>query len=270
MSNIFRSHTNYPAFAHDNLVDSVIGIINSQGGGKTGADGPTGPPGNTGATGPMGDAGATGATGSRGPTGAALTGPQGHTGPPGDLTGPTGPVGATGPTGGAFQEFTYFHSQVFTVANFTKTFPSANDILQPDVPGTFNMFNVAASSVGSTITSSGSDLQFINTATAGVYEFRLQFTLSNNNTGPSGPDTSFALAGPTGVPYTNGSTGFIEVISQLEPFTTVDEPQVTYSVSLAGMVTLPPSTATSIFITTGGSPVDFDCGTFNLWVKRVA
>ena len=258
--------------------------------GPTGASGQASGTGATGPTGAMGEPGAAGSQGQTGPTGAmgdaantGATGSQGRTGPTGAMgdaanTGATGPQGRTGPTGtqgptgsggAGFPEFTYFHSDIFTSTNFTKTFPSG-PILQPDAPGTFPMFNVAAASAGSTITSSGIDLQFINTVAAGTYEFNLSFTLSNDNTGPSGPDCTIALADVAGTPYTNGGTGFIEVISQFEALTTVDEIQFAYTQTLSGMVTLPAASVTSIFLAGPGAGGVFEFGTFNMWVKRVA
>ncbi len=166
-------------------------------------------------------------------------------------------------------EFTYFHSEVFTGDNFTIVQPAIPPILQPDAVGTFPMFRVANSSPGSGITSSGSDLQFINTASAGTYKFHLQFSVENRTDGQeTNPDMTITLADGTGTPYVNAGTGLIQMAAQFEPTTTVAGGRTVFLWVMSGLVALPAAATSSIFIA-GGNTLTFAFGTFNLIVERL-
>ncbi len=170
---------------------------------------------------------------------------------------------------GGSPEFSYFHSQIFTQDNLTIVQPAIPPILQHDAVGTFDMFRRANFSPGSGITSSGSDLQFINTASAGTYKFHLQFSVENTTAGQdTNPDMTITLADGAGTPYTNPTTALIEMAAQFEPTTTVDQGRTVFLWTMSGVITLPAAATSSIFIS-GGNALTFAFGTFNLSVERL-
>lgn len=170
---------------------------------------------------------------------------------------------------GGASEFSYFHSDVFTNDNFAINQPVIPPILQPAAIGTFDMFRRANFSPGSGITSSGSDLQFINTASAGTYKFHLQFSVENRTDGQdTNPDMTITLADGAGTPYVNPTTGLIEMAAQFEPTTTVDQGRTVFLWTMSGVITLPTAATSSIFIA-GGNTLTFAFGTFNLIVERL-
>lgn len=165
-------------------------------------------------------------------------------------------------------EYSYFHSQIVTTDQFSIAFPAAAfQDLEPDLPSNFLMFNLATSSSGSTISSSGANLQFINTVAAGRYKFTVHFTIINTSSSVNDPETTITLGTPAAAPYVNPVTGFFEVTSQLEPHNTTSP--TAYIVSMAGVVNLSANatTAFNIFSLQGAT---FDFGTFDVIVERMA
>jgi len=172
--------------------------------------------------------------------------------------------------GSADPEYSYFHSQVFTEedGNFTKAFPSASAILQPDLPSLFLMYNLASSSNGSTISSSGDNLQFINTVTAGSYKFDINFSIGNEDSTPTEPDVTIYLGDIAGAPYINATTGFADVSTFFEPFNTDTGTKVWKGV-MQGVVDLPANAVTSIGIGAVPGPNLLSFGSFNVTVTRL-
>lgn len=170
----------------------------------------------------------------------------------------------TASTGG---EYSYFHSQIITADNFAMNFPAVVfQVLDPNLPSNFLMFNLATSSSGSTISSSGANLQFINTVAAGRYKFTVHFTILNTSSSVLDPETTITLGTPAAAPYVNPVTGFFEVTSQLEPHNRVG-PNA-YIVSMAGVVDLPANTTTALnIVSIQGATFDF--GTFDVIVERM-
>lgn len=164
-------------------------------------------------------------------------------------------------------EYSYFHSQIITADNFAMNFPAvAFQVLDPNLPSNFLMFNLATSSSGSTISSSGANLQFINTVAAGRYKFTVHFTILNTSSSVLDPETTITLGTPAAAPYVNPVTGFFEVTSQLEPHNRVG-PNA-YIVSMAGVVDLPANTTTALnIVSIQGATFDF--GTFDVIVERM-
>ncbi len=167
-------------------------------------------------------------------------------------------------------EYAYFHSDTIFSTDMTIDFPGTNlQVLQPDLPSTFLMFNLSSNNTPN-ITSSGANLQFIDTVDAGAYEFAISFSLENTSTATQDPETTLVLGTSTLSPYIDANTGFFSVITQFEPSTiATDMENQLYFVNMHGVVDLPANASTAILIAPGTSDVEYDFGTYNVTVKRL-
>nr|QBK85252.1 MAG: hypothetical protein LCIVAC01_00610 [Iridovirus LCIVAC01] len=168
-------------------------------------------------------------------------------------------------------EYSYFNSELITNESFDLNF-TVSQVLQflspRPPPDPFNMFNPATSSSGSTISSSGENLEFINTVAAGRYKFTVHFTLLNTSSTVDDPETTITLGDFSAIPYVNPVTGFFDVVAQFEPFNTGFNANA-FIVSMAGVVDLPANAITALLIATlKGS--NFEFGTFNVLVEKMA
>jgi len=167
-------------------------------------------------------------------------------------------------------EFSYFTSPIFTGSNMTfdsNVGPGVR-VLEPDLPSAFQMFRLAETN-NTTITSSGANSQFINTTDAGTYDFHIQFSLENTETGDTDPDFAVILGDSTATPYTNALTGDFAVVTLFEPFTIAAQGGNTvYLCVMKGLVTLPANAVTAVLI--NQTNVVYQLGTFGVTVKRVA
>ena len=146
--------------------------------------------------------------------------------------------------------------------------PDIFQVLQPLPINLFQMYNLADSSPGSTITSSGPCLQFIDTVAAGSYKFTVHFSLLNAPASDTAPFTTVAIGSSLGVPYVNATTGFIDVSSVFLPYKGNEEPNL-WIISLAGTVKLPANATTALNIATDFRDSEFLFGTFDVIVERV-
>jgi hypothetical protein len=175
-------------------------------------------------------------------------------------------------------EFSYFHSDIIENEEFEiNTAPDIIQVLQPPFPNSpFLMFNLAASSPNSGISSSGLQLQFINTIEPGLYRFHIQFTIENININPANKPNLLLTLGTTGaVPYTNANTGFFQVSTAFNPpnfFTgTPPNPSLQHLAVIHGVVNLPALATTAVLFKPGIAPnfQEFEFGTFNAEVTRI-
>jgi hypothetical protein len=168
-------------------------------------------------------------------------------------------------------EFTYFHSQTITEQEFVLVdAPNTLIVLQPVPEEDFFMHNVAASSPGSGISSSGANLQFINTIEPGFYEFHIQFTIGNI-IGDAKPELTLTLGTTGAVPYVNPVTGFFEVTTEFQPTLDKSDNALEHLAVMHGVVNLPALSITAILIKTGGpTSLVYKFGTFNVTVKKLA
>ena len=168
-------------------------------------------------------------------------------------------------------EFSYFHSQTITEEEFSLVdTPNILVVLQPVPAESFIMFNLATSSPGSGISSSGANLQFINTIEAGFYEFHIQFTIGNV-IGDQEPELSLTLGTTGAVPYVNPVTGFWEVATEFQPTLDKDGGALEHLAVMHGVVNLPALSTTAVLIKTGGpTSLVYKFGTFNVTVKKLA
>jgi hypothetical protein len=169
-------------------------------------------------------------------------------------------------------EFSYFHSSIITDEEFALVdVPNIIIVLQPVPPESFLMFNLASSSPGSGISSSGVNLQFINTIEAGFYEFHIQFTIGNIGTDPE-PELTLTLGTTGGVPYVNPVTGIFEVTTEFQPHLDKNDGALEHLAVMHGVVNLPALSITAVLIKTGGpqNVVQYKFGTFDVTVKKLA
>nr|QBK85253.1 MAG: hypothetical protein LCIVAC01_00620 [Iridovirus LCIVAC01] len=174
----------------------------------------------------------------------------------------------------ANNEYSFFNSQLFTEECFTMNFASTVlfRVLTPEV-GAFQVNNLASSSPGSTITSSGINSQFIDTVEAGSYRFHVNFTISNVIAGLSSrPRFTFTLGTPAATPYTNPDTGFLQVSTEFEVFTVTTNFFGVFECVIHGVVDLPANSSTTILLKPDVLTPDkeYDFGTFNVEVTRIA
>ena len=167
-------------------------------------------------------------------------------------------------------EFTYFHSQTITEQEFGLVdAPNILIVLQPVPEEDFLMYNVAASSPGSGISSSGANLQFINTIEPGFYEFHIQFTIGNI-IGDAKPELTLTLGTPAAAPYINPVTGFFEVTTEFQPTLDKNGAALEHLAVMHGVVNLPALSTTAVLIKTGGpTSLVYKFGTFCVTVTKL-
>lgn len=168
-------------------------------------------------------------------------------------------------------EFSYFHSDIITNEEFALVdIPNILVVLEPIQGESFLMFNLAASSPSSGISSSGQFLQFINTIEPGFYEFHIQFTIGNV-TGDVKPELSLTLGTTGALPYVNPVTGFWEVATEFQPVADTNGNALEHLAVMHGVVNLPALSTTAVLIKPGGPPsLVYKFGTFNVTVKKLA
>jgi len=168
--------------------------------------------------------------------------------------------------------FSYFHSPTLEIDDFEIETTDVLAVLEPDQlnPNDFLMFNLASKSTGSGISSSGTNLQFIDTLFAGSYEFHIQFVLTNLTNIPR-PDLVLTLGTPAAAPYINPNTGFQQVTTEFQP-TLVPEGGVQHFVVMHGVVDLPllASTAILMKVSNAGLVIQSEISNFNVTVKKLA
>ena len=169
-------------------------------------------------------------------------------------------------------EYSYFHSVNLPDGDMEPSFSeNVIQVLQPGSPINFLMFNLARSSPGSGISSSGANLQFIDTVEAGEYEFHVQFTISNIGQDAK-PELLLTLGTPAAAPYVNPTTGFFEVTTTFQPVTDKDGFSLQHLAVMHGVVELPAVSSTAVLIKPGGAipGPDYEVSTFNVTVKKLA
>jgi len=167
------------------------------------------------------------------------------------------------------QEFSYFNSDIFTGDQMIF---DANigpiRVLQPDLPSTFQMFELSETN-NTNITSSGANSQFINTTEAGVYDFHIQFTIDNTDTGDTDPDLVLLLGDSTATFYTGTLNTNPAVTTVFEPFTLATQGGNTaYLAVMKGVVTLPANAVTAVLI--NQTNLVYELGSFCVTVKHLA
>lgn len=167
--------------------------------------------------------------------------------------------------------FSYFNSQVMGGDSFSNTYTaSLFQALKPQ-SGTFQMFNLALSAGNAGISSSGDNLEVINTAQAGMYEFVIKFNLKNESAvagPPLNPSAVLAPLLPGNVPYVSANTGFFSVVSDV-PGAPLGAPWTEWAFTLHGVVELG-ADASSIILFSSGGAATFAFASFNVTVKRLA
>lgn len=167
-------------------------------------------------------------------------------------------------------QYSYFNSEILSNNDFRIDFPGdVLTVIQPDLPSGFLLYNLASSSTSSGITSSGANLQFIDTAQAGKYEFHVHFSLQNPVETNTKPDVTLTLGTPAATPYTNANTGFFQIATEFEATTLAGLQGQVYIASMHGVVDLPVLSTTAVLIKPGAQGQEFDFGTFNVTVKKL-
>lgn len=170
-------------------------------------------------------------------------------------------------------EYSYFNSQLLTEDCFTICFKSTVNftVIEPIPAKVFLVNNLASSSPGSTISSSGTKLQFIDTVAAGSYRFHVQFTISNISGALLRPDFTFTLGTPAAAPYINAGNGFLQVATEFMPLTVQSEGSRRYLCVIHGVVDLPANSSTAILAkpSTLTPEAEYDFGTFNVEVTKI-
>jgi len=167
------------------------------------------------------------------------------------------------------QEFSYFNSDIFTSQQmvFDSVAPVLR-VLEPDLPSTFQMFELAETN-NTNIISSGANSQFIHTTEAGVYDFHIQFTIENTSQIDTDPDLVLLLGDSTATFYTGILNTNPAVTTVFEPFTIAQVLENTaYLAVMKGVVTLPANAMTAVLI--NQTNVLYNMGSFCVTVKRLA